>query len=237
MSQSQNKIVVKRVVCLANSRKHSGRCVAGKELRGNGDSGSWVRPVSDRPSEEVSEHERQYQDGSDPQILDVIDIPLKHPAPKTYQSENWLLDPDHYWVRVGHAKWKDLERLADDPELLWLNTSGTYAGLNDRVAESDASELDSSLYLLHIERLKVRVFAPGAAFDNLKRRVQADFKHRGVSYKLWVTDPLVERKYLAKDDGEYEIGECFLTVSLGEPHKGDCYKLVAAVITPERAKR
>jgi len=237
MSQSQSKIVVKRVVCLANSRKHSGRCVAGKELRSNGDPGSWVRPVSDRPSEEVSEHERQYQDGSDAQILDIIDIPLKNAAAKTYQSENWLLDPDHYWTRVGQAKWKDLERLADEPELLWLNRSSTYSGLHDRVSEPEASELDGSLYLLHVEDLTIRVFAPGAAFDNPKRRVQADFEHRGVRYQLWVTDPIIERTYLAKADGDYEVGECFLTVSLGEPHKGDCYKLVAAVITPERAKR
>ena len=228
---------MKRIVCLANSRKHSGRCVAGKELRSDGTPGSWLRPVSDRPSEEVSEHERQYKDGSDPQILDIIDIPLKNPAPKTYQSENWVLDPEHYWTRVGQAKWKDLEMLTDDPDVLWLNVSSTYSGLHDRVSERDANELEDSLYLLHVEDLKIRVFAPGAAFDNPKRRVQADFEHRGVHYQLWVTDPVVERKYLAKDDGDYEIGECFLTVSLGEPHKGDCYKLVAAVITPERAKR
>ncbi|MFZ0761280.1 MAG: hypothetical protein WAM69_15135 [Candidatus Sulfotelmatobacter sp.] len=97
--------------------------------------------------------------------------------------------------------------------------------------------MNGSLYLLHLDKLKVTVFAPGAAFDNPKRRVQADFKHRGVRYQLWVTDPIVERKYLAKDDGEYEIGECFVTVSLGEPHKGDCYKLVAAVITPDRERK
>lgn len=237
MSQSESKIIVKRVVCLANSRKHSGRCVATKELKASGEAGSWVRPVSDRPSQEVSEHERQYQDGSDPQILDIIKIPLKNRAPKTYQSENWLLDPDHYWERVGRANWKDLEALADDPEELWINTSSTYSGLRDRVSEVGADGLDGSLYLLHIEDLKLRVFAPGAAFDNPKRRVQANFQHRGVSYRLWVTDPVIERAYLARPDGDYQLGECFETVSLGEPHKGDCYKLVAAVITPERAKR
>lgn len=237
MSQPKSQFGVKRVVCLANSRKHSGRCIAGKELRSDGGARSWVRPVSDRPSEEVSERERQYQDGGDPKVLDVIDIPLKSPVPKAYQSENWLLDPDHYWTLVGQAKWKDLELIADNPDVLWLNTSSTYSGLYDRVSETDASGLDRSLYLLHVDKLKIRVFAPGAAFDNPKRRVQADFEHRGVKYQLWVTDPHIEREYLGKADGDYEVGECFLTVSLGEPHNGDCYKLVAAVITPEHAKR
>jgi hypothetical protein len=42
---------------------------------------------------------------------------------------------------------------------------------------------------------------------------------------------VVEREYLAQDNGEYQIGESYLTVSLGEPHDdGYCYKLVAAVI-------
>jgi hypothetical protein len=234
--QPGNKMVVKRIVCLANSRKLSGRCVAGKELTATG-SGQWIRPVSNRPSEEVSEQERQYQDGSDPQVLDIIDIPLKSAVPKGYQSENWLLDPDLYWVRVGNARWRDLDGIADNPAVLWLNVSSTRAGLYDRVSESEANRLDGSLYLLHLDELKLTVFAPGAAFDNPKRRVQADFRHHGVRYQLWVTDPIVERKYLAKNDGEYKSGECFVTVSLGEPHTGDCYKLVAAVITPDRERK
>ena len=87
--------IVKRLVCLANSRKLSGRCVAGKELI-QGVVGGWIRPVSDRPKEEVSKDERQYEDGSDPRVLDLIDIPLREPRPKSYQSENWLLDPQFY---------------------------------------------------------------------------------------------------------------------------------------------
>ena len=57
--------IVKRVVCLANSRKLSGRCVAGKELVSDRPL-RWLRPVSNREHEEVSEYERQYEDGSGP---------------------------------------------------------------------------------------------------------------------------------------------------------------------------
>ncbi|MGH7707024.1 MAG: dual OB domain-containing protein, partial [Vulcanimicrobiaceae bacterium] len=38
--------MLKRIVCLANSRKLQGRCVAGRELQKNGP-GAWIRPVSD----------------------------------------------------------------------------------------------------------------------------------------------------------------------------------------------
>lgn len=228
--------VVKRIVCLANSRKLSGRCLAGKELHANGP-GAWIRPVSNRSSEEVSERERQYEDGSDPKVLDIVDVPLKERRPKHYQSENWLLDSERYWVRVGKMSWSELHGISDDPVLLWLNTSSTNAGLNDRVGESDASKLTASLYLLHLRELTLRVFAPGEAFGDPKRRVQADFRHHKIQYQLWVTDPVFERNYLAKPDGEYRVSECFVTVSLGEPHKGSCYKLVAAIITPERERK
>jgi hypothetical protein len=234
VNSTREAVTIKRVVCLANSRKYSGRCVAGKELKSDGSSGAWIRPVSHRDSEELSIVDRRYKDESDPQVLDIIDIPLKYPQPKHYQSENWRLVRGHYWVRAGRAKWQDLKRMADDPAELWLNASTAHGDRNDRLSETDAKKLDRSLYLLHNDNLKVRVFAPRAAYENLRRRVQAHFVHRDVSYQMWMTDPVIEKSFRARKDGEYEIGECFLTVSLGEPYNGDCYKLVAAVITPDR---
>lgn len=89
--QGMDMPVKKRIVCLANSRKLSGRCIAGKELV---EPRRWIRPVSVREHEEVSEYERQYEDGSDPRVLDIFDVELLEPRPRTYQQENWLLDPD-----------------------------------------------------------------------------------------------------------------------------------------------
>jgi hypothetical protein len=93
--EARQAAMIKRLVCLANSRKLHGRCIAGRELL-QGKPGQWVRPVSDREHEEVSEYERQYEDGSDPRVLDIIDVPLTRASGNRRQPENWLLDPSRY---------------------------------------------------------------------------------------------------------------------------------------------
>lgn len=224
---------VKRMVCLANSRKLSGRCIAGIEVDGNRRLG-WVRPVSAREHEEVSEYERQYEDGSDPRVLDLMDVPLLEARPKGYQQENWLLDAEQYWQKAGRVSWTELEGIADPAATLWIDGNSTYNGTNDRIMLAQAKGLTSSLRLLHVRGLTLSVFKPGEAFGNLKRRVRGQFLHHGAEYRFWVTDPGYEREYLSQPDGDYAVGESFLTVSLGEPKDDACYKLIAAII--ERAR-
>lgn len=183
----------------------------------------------------MSEHERQYEDGSDPQVLDIMSVPLLEAAADGYQSENWILDPERYWTLEGRATWADLASMASDEQALWpSDASDTYHGLNDRVHESGENFRDS-LRLIHVEDLVLRVFAPGRDFGNPKRKVQGAFTYLGVRYRVSITDPLVVTTYLAQDDNVYEIGECYLTMSLGERYEGYCYKLIAAVITFDAA--
>lgn len=219
----------KRIVCLANSRKLSGRCVAGREWDGK-QAVAWVRPVSAREHEEVSEGEREYKDGSDPRVLDVIEVPLLEPKPKHYQQENWLLDPTKYWVRVEQLDWNGLQKLVEDPERLWVNGSSTYVGMNDQISFETAKDLKSSLTLIRVKAMTLHVLRPGKDFGNPKLRVQGRFEHRGEPYWLWVTDPGFEKAYKARGEGEYSLGECCVTVSLGDVHEGRCYKLIAAII-------
>lgn len=222
---------IKTLVCLANSRKLSGRCVAGIV---DGASGEWIRPVSARPNCEVSECERQYEDGSDPHVLDIISVPLLQPQPHSFQRENWLLDPGYYWRKVGRAGWDELLPLEQQPTTLWINGHATYHGINDRVPIEQAGSLADSLKLIRVHGVTLHVHAPSAIFGNPKRVVDARFQHAGFEYILRVTDPDYESAYLAEMNGNYELGESYLTVSLGEPYDGYAYKLVAAII--ERAK-
>jgi len=221
--------VTKQIVCLANSRKLQGRCIAGKELIGSRVAG-WIRPVSNREHEEVSEQERQYLDGSDPRTLDIMRVPLLQHQPRGYQQENWLLDPDQYWERAGRATWGDLARLADTAPTLWINGFSTQSGRNDKIPLDQAKALRTSLLLVHADRIALSVFRPGEPFGNPKRRVQGRFWHQRVEYRLWVTTPSYERRFLAMEDGDYELGESYLTISLGEPHQGACFKLIAAIV-------
>ncbi|MBE1162792.1 dual OB domain-containing protein [Dyella acidiphila] len=219
----------KRILCLANSKKMAGRCIAGREVIG-GAPGPWVRPVSERPTEEISEYERQYPDGSDPRVLDIIDVPLERHHPHACQTENWLIQAEEYWAKVGQAGWRDAVAFVETPQTLWHNGESSYHGLNDRVEVSVADRLPHSLHLIHVNRIELKIFAPGANFGNPKRRVQAKFEYRGVQYWIWVTDPYIEREYLARENGVYTLGDSLICVSLGEPFEGFRYKLAATII-------
>jgi hypothetical protein len=124
-------------------------------------------------------------------------------------------------------------RWLDPVAPLWIDGHSTYNGRNDRIPLALTEPLKTSLLLVHVAEVGLRVHAPGEAFDNPRRRVQARFEHAGVQYALRVTDPIYERRFLAEPNGDYALGECYLSVSLGEPYKGDAYKLVATII--ERA--
>jgi hypothetical protein len=54
-------------------------------------------------------------------------------------------------------------------------------------------------------------------------------------YNFVVTDPWIEAKYFAGPDGRFQIAVSRLCISLSEMFNGFAYKLVATVITPDRA--
>jgi hypothetical protein len=115
--------------------------------------------------------------------------------------------------------------LDDRCSILWVNGFSSKKGLNDEVPLSQAAVLKDSLRLVRVSGVTLSVFDYYG-----KRRVQGRFLHNGTEYRLWVTDPDYEEPYKAKPDGDYELGESFLTISLGEPYKNACWKLIAAII-------
>ncbi|MEU3541050.1 hypothetical protein AB0H90_19395 [Streptomyces paromomycinus] len=198
------------------------------------DSGQWVRPVSARKSHEISRQERQYEDGSDPRVLDIIDVPLLHHQPSSYQSENWLLDPRRDWKRAGRAEWSQLLAVEQHPDTLWINGHSTPGRFNDRIPIEQTETLPDSLKLIRVSRITLRTPTPRAGSDDAKRPLDAVFRHAGRLYIMRATDPEYEQQHLNNPQRIYELGESFVTVSLSEDFKGYAYKLAASII--ERAK-
>lgn len=222
----------KRLICLANSWRSGGRCVAGIELIENQSTG-WIRPISARPTHEVATKEYEYENGTQPRLLDVISVPLLRPTPSGSQTENWILDPDRRWSKEGEVAWSDLKALAQSPDRLWIPEFNSSKGTNDLVPEEPSKRLSNSLYLIHVPELTVDVHDVFTEYG-FKRRVRGCFQYCRLTYSLSITDPEFNQEYCSREVGVYKIGEAFLTVSLAEPLNGSCSKLIAAVIEEPR---
>lgn len=226
----------KTIICLANSRKPpSGRCIAGKEFV-SGVAGAWIRPVSARPGHEVSEEERRYEGGKKAQLLDVISAPLIKADPFGHQSENHTLDAGYYWTKLGKASWEQVQSAVDSHDnSFWSNSEKTYNGVNDKVSAANIAKITTSLKLILVPDLEIRVRLEGGFEGNPgRRRVRASFKLQGLPYTLSVTDPEIEEDYLTRGNGDYELGQAALCVSLVEVWNGYSFRVVASVITPDR---
>lgn len=216
----------KRIVCLANSRKKGGRCVAGLEIEVSQVVGGWIRPVSNRPSEEISLSDQRFEDGSVPNLLDILEIPMLEPRPHSCQTENHLIDDKYYWVKVGEYPRQQLPELCEIPDSLWVNGYHSYNGTNDRIPEEQADTLDSSLVLIEPQCLNILV---ERGFST--RQVRAEFRIAGRRYNFVVTDPIVKQQFLAHGDGYYSYEEPTVAcISIGEPFQAYRYKLVASII-------
>ena len=227
---------VHRMVCLANSRLGTVRCVAGKFLTPNG-FGSWVRPVSWLDQGGLSNFARQYQGQVEPNLLDVVEFSIVESKPSGHQSENRLVEDGKKFKKVGSVKGSELLKVVDKPLNLWTTGHSSGHGTNDFVPKGKISEATNSLYLLNPISLLVEV---SEIIKNYKEKVtvRGKFTFLGAEYNLSITDPVLEDKYVAKGLGEYVIDDVLLTVSLAHtlfvpsknPQSSGYYKVIAGVI-------
>ncbi len=223
----------KTIICLANSRKHNDRCVAGKIYK-SGQIFEWIRPISSRQGEELSDSERRYQNGAEPQLLDIFEFSILGPKPSGHQSENFLISGPRQFRKIGTLSPSELLKSVDKPVNLWImgHQSKTY-GKNDLVPPLRISEVENSLYLINPHKFSVQIVS-----SSFGRQTRGIFTYLGAEYNLRITDPALEYNYRSKTDGEYVIHDVLLTVSLAHdlhtvsksPQSTGYYKVIAGVI-------
>jgi len=219
------------LICLANSIKMRGRCVAGLLVDGKG----WVRPIAaDTDHGQLLLRHFRLDDGSEPKALDLVRLPLTRAQPAPGQPENWVIGEER-WVLKARPLGPNLyPRLRDA-----ITTGPVLLGSTQaRVSAPAATQLTSSLAL--IKPSKLQWYLKRDLYDRLQPRTRFDLD--GQTYDLPVTDPAWTSRILRRlsqgEPGFYpqeKLGlsgdsPVLLTVSLGEAFNGYCYKLVAAIV-------
>ena len=235
-------MIVKRIVILANSIKNQNRCIAGRELwysRGVHRVGPWVRPVTDVGKGEIALDQSALPDGSQPTVMDIIDVPLLEHANDPTQPENWRLATDKPWRRVTTVPAVPVELLREEPANLWIEFNQE----TDRISAAAvaASGRSNSLVLIRPRhfRLVARTEKGGAkGFDRRRRRAVFEYGHD--RYNLSVTDPTIDARYFTPfplpHEGPRKVegpggDNCLICVSRTPVYEDGChYKVVATVI-------
>jgi hypothetical protein len=214
------------IVCLANSYKHQGRCIAGICL----EDGSWIRPRGKADDGALQPWEYVLDDGSEPRLLDIIEIELHFHLPTAYHPEDWRIVPSRWRLleRPAHvARWKSVLEMSDKRNTI-------LGGYRDRIAVTEFKDkpVTSSLSLICPSEIYWWVRE-----DRGKRKTRALFHHNHVTYDFALTDPKWMEHLNLLPVGIYphasftkRTDKTWLTISLSEDFYGWHYKLVAGVI-------
>jgi|BioPla2DNA2_1021312.scaffolds.fasta_scaffold36164_4 hypothetical protein len=217
----------KTIILLACSRKMSNYCVAGIDLI----TGEWIRIISEDASIQhaVRKSDMVYEDGTYPQLFDIVNIKCKQHAPSYYQPENWVLDNRYYWEKLGTASLDYVLKIhpIDSPDHIfydncWKIDTNYIARLDPRQRYSLTLISPSSLHIC---------IGPSKNYPN-KKSIKAQFRYKGQLYQyITVTDIEYENIYSQYRDGIYIVDKnVLLVLSLADLYEGYHYKLVATII-------
>jgi hypothetical protein len=208
---------VAQIVCLANSYKTGGRCIAGIDIK----TGEWVRPIPNNINKAITT--QRFINCAEPKILDILEIPLENDGPdEGCQPENRLLKRGR-WTKIGELKPRDLLRYCTNESVVLHNDE-------DRVPPDLFLRLPKekwrSLQLVHDTNV--------CFYCDPWRKWHVSFRYgHGKTMDLKLTDPVILQKL---ESGQKVIKECILTVSLATPFSRSpadpkfCWKMVAGVV-------
>jgi len=214
-----------RFVCLGNSFKEGGRCLAGilLDVKNNPilefGKPQWIRPTYNNQHGVVPNYiALPYH------LLDILEINNTTPAPNHYQSENVHFDEKGI-QKVGTFEKSRLKSLCEDRRYIFKTR---YPSLSEDVIQ----ELTYSLMLIKPTQFEVveKVYE-----DREGSQLRMVFNYNNFTYDFSITDPVFLRHYHSNHDYLDDVKEVLLSlsVSVKYPPTDRYYKLVAGVIIME----
>jgi len=220
---------VRRIICLANSRKHGAYCVAGIDTATK----KWIRPVTDLDDGRV-ERSTMLVDGRAPALGDIVEIPLASGGPDFgFECENLSILPGAWRIRE-----------AIDPRGLIPYCS------SDRFILHNSENFVTAQYLqgLPFEQRHTLQLVEAFQFEVFNRGLSAQGGHKwtgsfisqhGERLTARITDPVLAEKL---EQGYIPGFHCVITVSLSMPFRTEewesdqepCWKLIAGVVELEQ---
>lgn len=224
------------IVILANSWRHRGHCIAGKDLQTR----EWIRPIN--KGEENLPDPFTFSNGalrklcgnsSGPELLDCYRVFLEEECPTEIQPENWYVHPKT-WERLGRLSVADLRKLEDKPSFEWLGSRDIYSKFNgtDRIRHSEIMKkpLKSSLLFINLNKTEHSLEFGQRDYPGRRSQDRVKFSYDSVDYDLAITATHLSDLRRKMDDDEI-LNNCYMTIGIGsDAYYNDHYKFVVALI-------
>lgn len=208
-------------ICLANSFKEGGRCLAGIEIDNStpklvNEQPKWIRPVCNNEFGGIPASLVMHIS-----ILDIVEIDvIDYSDIDSHQRENALFDEDSIEI-VGRYDVNRIEKLCDDRPLI-------FGSKGKAVHYENIGSLDHSLMLIKI--FYFEIVQRTDEYDQNRTQMRLKFSYKTNIYDLPITDPIFLDRIRYEPQYIDNIQELFLCLSLGREWMGWYYKLIAGII-------
>lgn len=217
----------KYFICLANSYKRRGRCIAGVEVlvskddhweivRNKDGSPHWIRPI-DQHTEygEILEGEARHIS-----LLSVVKLRDVVPCPHDSHSED-----------VNYIQMTNIGMINGNHEVLDLFTDNIHSEIfytTELAISPEAYAMGNySLMMIHPENIQFQE-------DSTKNRARYRmlFSYHGANYDFSITDPVFYERVALQPDLITSLSDFYLSLSIGLEYEGRHHKLIAGLLIP-----
>lgn len=217
----------KYFICLANSYKRGGRCVAGVEIVSDNSGGwkpvrnddgrpRWIRPIAKTTYGEIPNFMAE-----DIELFSVVKLTNVASCPEQAHVENV------YYSRMEQCEYNVSLEPSILNQLIDNKHQSIFQNRGRAVSAEMLMDINYSLMLVHPDKA-------GAYRDENreKSKNRMKFTYYGVEYDFPITDPAFLDEFKRKPERYDNIPDVYLALSLGLEFEGWHHKLVAGVIIP-----